>query len=148
MLKSDIENLNAQYQQRVRVVFPWATVEPPVVVAPPYSYPLPMALSSGPLPMHPSLQPYPFFGSQNPNTIPGPHPAFTPYATPPNPYFEPQPIQPASTSNILTKPDIRCRGSDSGKARHHERSTDSSDVATELELKTPGCGRKQVSLCI
>lgn len=131
-LKSDIENLNAQYQQRLRVVYPWgASVEPSVVMGPPYSYPLPM--------------PYPFFGSQNASTIPSSHPAFMPYPTTPNPNVEQQPIQPATTY-VMSKPDSRSKGLDSGKkARHLERTDDSSDVATELELKTPGCGRQQVS---
>ncbi|KMT09609.1 hypothetical protein BVRB_6g130620 [Beta vulgaris subsp. vulgaris] len=145
-LRSDIENLNAQYQQRLRVVFPWGAVEPSVVMAPPYSYPLPMAVSSGPIPMHPTLQPYPFFGSQNASAIPSPHPAFMPYPTHPNPHVEQQPIQPASTSHVLSKPDSRTKASDVGKARHLERTDDSSDVATELELKTPGSGRQKESL--
>ncbi|CAO2831299.1 unnamed protein product [Amaranthus hypochondriacus] len=137
-LKSDIDSLNAQYQQRLRVVFPWGAVEPSVVIAPPYSYPLPVAVPPGPIPM----QPYPFFGSQNTSTIPT-HPAYM-YPTPPNPHVEQQPIQPAST-NVLNKPDSQSKAFDSRKSRHHERTEDSSDVATELELKTPGCGRQQES---
>lgn len=145
-LKSDIENLNAQYQQRLRLVYPWGTVEPSVVMGPPYSYPLPVAVPSGPIPMHPSLQSYPFFGSHNTSTIPSPQPAFMPYPTPPNPHVEKQPIQPGSTCHVLSKPDSRSKASGSGKARHLERTDDSSDVATELELKTPGYGRQQESI--
>ncbi|XP_021727561.1 transcription factor bHLH121-like [Chenopodium quinoa] len=141
-LKSDIENLNAQYQQRLRVVYPWGAIESSVVMGPPYSYSLPMAVPPGSIPMHPSLQPYPFFGSQNASTIPSPRPTFMPYPTPPNPHVEQQPIQPAPTSHVLSKPS---KSSDSGKARHLERTDDSSDVTTELELKMPGCGQQQES---
>ncbi|MBA0618090.1 hypothetical protein Godav_027482 [Gossypium davidsonii] len=56
-LKADIENLNIQYQQRLSVMFPWTGIEPSVVVAPPYSYPAPLHVPTGPIAMHPSLQP-------------------------------------------------------------------------------------------
>ncbi|KAH9611580.1 hypothetical protein KSS87_004437 [Heliosperma pusillum] len=141
-LKSDIESLNAQYQQRVRVMFPWTSAEPSVIMAPPYSYPLPMAVPPGPIPMHPSLQPYPFFGNQN---------AFMPYTTPPNHHVEQQPPQQhASISRVSSKPDSGSKASEcgnSGKARNAGRTDDSSEVATELELKTPGSARQQESSC-
>lgn len=145
-LKSDIESLNVQYQQRLRVMFPWAPVEPSVVMGPPYSYPLTMAVPPGPIPMHPSLQPYPFFGSQNPSAIPNPCPAFMPYPTPTNPHIEQQPIQHASVSaHVSSKPDSKGRTSECGKCRHLEKTDDSNDVATELELKTPGSVGQQES---
>ena len=82
-LKSDIENLNVQYQQRLRVMFPWGHVDPSVVVSPSYSYTtVPIPVPPGPIPVHPSLQPFPFFGNQNPGAIPGPCSTFIPYPTP------------------------------------------------------------------
>ncbi|KAL9245642.1 hypothetical protein vseg_019267 [Gypsophila vaccaria] len=147
-LKSDIESLNAQYQQRVRAMFPWTTVEPSVVMAPPYSYPLPMAIPPGPIPMHPSLQPYPFFGNQNASALPNHCPPFMPYTNPPNPHVEQQPAQHASASRVSSKPDLASKASEcgnSGKARHAGKTDDSSEVATELELKTPGSARQQES---
>lgn len=143
-LKSDIENLNMQYQQRVRVMFPWPPVEPSVVMGPPYSYPVPVAMPPGPIPIHPSLQHYPFFGGQNPSAIPSHCPPFMPYPTPPNPHVE-QPGQQAPTSYVSGKPESRSKASDSGKTRNVERTDDSNDVATELELKTPGSAGPQES---
>ncbi|KAK9678792.1 hypothetical protein RND81_11G233400 [Saponaria officinalis] len=147
-LKSDIESLNAQYQQRVRVMFPWTSVEPSVVMAaPPYSYPMPMPIPPGPIPMHPSLQPYPFFGNQNATALPN-HPPFIPYTNPPNPHVEQQPVPHASASRVSSKPDSESKASEcrnSEKASHAGRTDDSSEVATELELKTPGSARQQES---
>ncbi|KAK8694568.1 hypothetical protein V6N13_072116 [Hibiscus sabdariffa] len=65
-LKADIENLNIQYRKRLSVMFPWTGIDPSVVVAPPYSYPVPLPIPTRPLAMQPSLQPYPFFGNHNP----------------------------------------------------------------------------------
>ncbi|KAK8270455.1 hypothetical protein V6Z12_D11G197300 [Gossypium hirsutum] len=65
-LKADIENLNIQYQQRLSVMFPWTGIESSVVVAPPYSYPAPLHVPTGPIAMHPSLQPYPYFLNHGP----------------------------------------------------------------------------------
>ncbi|KAL2907101.1 hypothetical protein RDABS01_005811 [Bienertia sinuspersici] len=146
-LKSDIENLNSQYQHRLRVAFSWGAVESSAVMGPPYSYPLPVAVPSGSMPMHPSLQPYPLFGTQNASAIPRPYPAYMPYSTPPNPQVGQQPVPPPSTSHGLSKPESRSKASESREARHFEKVDDSSDVATELELKTPGSGRQQVSVC-
>ena len=64
-LKSATKNLNVQYQQSLRAMFPWSAIDPSVVVSPP-SYPFPMPvpvpIPTGSIPMHPSMQPYPFFG--------------------------------------------------------------------------------------
>ncbi|XP_011010551.1 PREDICTED: transcription factor bHLH121-like [Populus euphratica] len=71
-LKADIENLNAQYRQKARAMFPWAVVDPTVVIPPPYSPPVPVPVPPGPIHIHPSLQPFVFFGNQNPGAIASP----------------------------------------------------------------------------
>ncbi|KAI4327734.1 hypothetical protein L6164_020159 [Bauhinia variegata] len=53
-LKSDIDNLNAQYQQRVRIMFPWTAIDHSVGMAPPYSYPVPIAIP--PAPVNPPVE--------------------------------------------------------------------------------------------
>ncbi|KAL8168061.1 hypothetical protein V2J09_009560 [Rumex salicifolius] len=136
-LKSDIDNLNVQYQQRMRVMFPWAPVDPSVVMAPPYSYPVPLAVPSSPMPMHPNVQPFPFFGSQNPNAVPNHRPTFVSYPAPPNPQAEQQSY--VSPSHPSSRQDSR-------RSQNFERSDESNDVATDLELKTPGStGHQEMS---
>lgn len=145
-LKSDIDNLNVQYQQRLRVMFPWAPMDPSVVMGPsPYSYPVPLPVASGPIPMHPSLQPFPFFGNQNPNGIPNPCSTFIPYQTPANPPTELPSAQYASASHVSSKPDSKSKPSDHERSGNTERCNDSNDVATDLELKTPGSSAQQVT---
>lgn len=119
-LKSDIENLNVQYQQRLGATFPWATIDHSVVMHPP-SYPLPvplpMPIPAGPIPMHPSLQPFPFFGNQNHGGIANPCSTFVPYVTP-NPMIEqstqylPSALHPSNRSHIESKQDSRNKPSD------------------------------------
>lgn len=148
-LKSDIDNLNVQYQQRVRAMFPWAAIDHSVVIAPPsYPYPMAMPMPPGPIPMHPSMQPYPFYGNQNPGVIPNPCSTFVPYVTA-NTLVEQQSTQnvsqlvhPGNPSPILGKQDSRNKSSGESKI---EKKKDSNDVTTELELKTPGSTEDQVS---
>uniref|UniRef100_A0A5B6YJI5 BHLH domain-containing protein n=1 Tax=Davidia involucrata TaxID=16924 RepID=A0A5B6YJI5_DAVIN len=142
-LKSDIDNLNAQYQQRLRVMFPWGAIDPSVVVAPPYSFPVPLPVQPGPFPMHPSMQPFPFFGSQNTGTIPNPCSTFIPYPTPAHPHIDQPSTQYASTSDISSKQDSRSKSSDCHRGNNDEKSDDSNNVVTELELKTPGSTAQQ-----
>lgn len=153
-LKSDIENLNAQYQQRLRATFPWATIDHSVVMHPP-SYPLPvplpMPIPPGAISMHPSLQPYPFFGNQNHSVIPNPCSTFVPYVTP-NPVIEQPPTQyvspamhPSNRFNIPSKQDSRNNPSDCQGESKFEKSEASDDVTTDLELKTPGSTPDEVS---
>ncbi|XP_015576345.2 transcription factor bHLH121 isoform X1 [Ricinus communis] len=142
-LKSDIENLSVQYQQRVRVMFPWASVDPSVVVGPTYSYPVPLPVPPGPIPMHPSLQPFPFFGNQNPGAIPGPCSTFIPYPAPANPPTEHASLPYASTSNTLSKHDSKSKSADHPRSSSAERCDDSNDVATELQLTMPGSSAQQ-----
>ncbi|XP_022725155.1 transcription factor bHLH121 isoform X1 [Durio zibethinus] len=141
-LKSDIDNLNIQYQQRVRTMFPWATVDHSVVMAPPYPFPVPIAMPPpGAIPMHPSMPPFPFFGNQNHGVIHNPCSTFVPYMTP-NTMVEQQstqhvapPAQPGSRSHSSGKQDSKNKSSGESKV---EKTVDSNDVATDLELKTPG----------
>lgn len=150
-LKSDIDNLNLQYQQRYRAMFPWGGMDHSVVMHPPsYPYPVPMPIPPGPIPMHPSLQPYPFFGNQNPALVPNPCSTFVPYLTP-NTIIEQQSahyvspvVLPSSRSHVSSKQDSRNRSSDQGESKT-DKYEDSNDVATELELKTPGSTADQVS---
>ncbi|XP_065857382.1 transcription factor bHLH121-like [Euphorbia lathyris] len=146
-LKSDIENLNVQYQQRVRVMFPWGAVDPSVVMGPAYSYPVPVPVPPGSIAMHPSLQPFPFFGSQNPGAIPGPCSTFIPYATSANPPNEHQNVQyAASSSHISSKQDSISESTDQRRGSSSEKCHDSNDVATELELKMPGSSAQRDTL--
>ncbi|XP_062022111.1 transcription factor bHLH121-like [Rosa rugosa] len=141
-LKTDIENLNAQYQQRLRALFPWGAVDHSVVMAPPsYPFPMPMPMPPGSIPMHPHMQPYPYFGNQNPGVIPNPCSTFVPYITPntlveqqPTPYVSPV-VHPATQSHVSVKQDSRNKSSGTSRI---DKSEDSNDVTTELELKTPG----------
>ena len=147
-LKSDIENLNAQYQQRLRATFPWATMDPSVMMRPP-SYPMPMPMPvpipPGPIPMHPSLQPYPFFGNQN-HVIPNPCSTFVPYV-PPNAMIDQQSTQYMSPAMQpgSSKQDSRNKASDRQGESKIGKNEASNDVATDLELKTPGSTADEVS---
>ncbi|KAH0973095.1 hypothetical protein GBA52_025688 [Prunus armeniaca] len=144
-LKSDIENLNVQYQQRLRVMFPWAAMDPSVVMAPQYSYPMPVAVPPGSIPMHPSLQPFPYFQTQTPAAIPNPCSTFVPYQAPANPPVEQPAPQYASISHLSSKQDSRSKSSDMQRGSNAERCDDSNDVATDLELKMPGSSTQQDS---
>ncbi|KAK7258091.1 hypothetical protein RIF29_32534 [Crotalaria pallida] len=142
-LKSDIENLNNQYQQRLRTMIPWTAMDHSVMMAPPsYPYPMHVQVPPGPIPM----QPYPYFTNQNPAIIPNPCSTFVPYLAP-NTLVEQQstqyispPVPPGSRSHVSSKQDSRNKSSKESKA---ERSQASNDVTTELELKTPGSSADQ-----
>lgn len=143
-LKSDIESLNAQYQQRMRTMYPWAGMDHSMVMHPPsYPYPMPVPIPTGPVPMHPPLQPYPFFGNHNPAVVPNPS-SFVQYMTP-NTLIEQQPTQymsPIIQPGSMTRQESRNKSSDQGESRI-EKSEDSNEVATDLELKTPGSTSEQ-----
>jgi len=139
-LKSDIENLNSQYQQRVRVMPPWTAIDHSVVMSNPYTYPVPM-----PMPIHPPMQPFPYFGNQNPGHIPSLSSMYIPFSAPAIPPIEMPSAQYPSTSHVFSRkesrsksPVHRIRPSDA------ERCSVSPDVATELELKMPGSSTEQV----
>ncbi|TQD97312.1 hypothetical protein C1H46_017070 [Malus baccata] len=152
-LNADVNKLKAEcaaltdesreYQQRLRVMLPWAGMDPPVVMAPSYSYPMPVAVLPSPIPMHPSLQLYPYFHAQNPVAMPNPYSTFVPYPVPTNPPIEHPSPQYASVSHNLSKQDSRRRSSNHQGGSHVERCDDSKDVATDLELKIPGSSAPQ-----
>lgn len=148
-IKSDIENLNAQCQQRYRTVFPWTAIDHSVVMAPPsYPYPVPMPMPPGSIPMHPHMQPYPFYGNQNPGVIPNTCSTFVPYI-PSGTLVEQQStqylspfMQPGSRTNASGEQDSRNKSSKESK---NEKIEDSNNITTDLELKTPGSVSDQVS---
>lgn len=142
-LKSDIENLNNQYQMRLRASFPWGAMDHSVVMAP-YPYPVPMTM-----PIHPSMQPYPFFPNQNSGAIPNSFSAFMPHVSS-NTVVEhrstqhvPPSMHLATSSHVSNKQDCNHTLTKDGK---NERNDDSNNVATDLELKTPGSKSDQVRL--
>ncbi|KAL2347794.1 hypothetical protein Fmac_001794 [Flemingia macrophylla] len=136
-IKSDIENLNAQYQQRVRIMFPWAAIDHSVVISQPYSFPVPIPIPPAPISIHPSLQPFPFYGNQNHGPIPNPCSMYVPYSTPTNAPVEPPSAMHASTSHVSNHKEYQSK-SPAHDIREAERCSQSHDVATELELKMPG----------
>ncbi|KAJ7953124.1 transcription factor bHLH [Quillaja saponaria] len=121
-LKCDIENLNAQYQQR------FLSRVPP-----------------GPIPIHPAMQPFSFFGNQNPGSMPNPCSTYVTYPVAANPQTEQPSAQYASTPHISSKQDPKRKLPDHQRASNGERCNDSNGVATELELKTPGSSVQQDS---
>ncbi|CAA0815623.1 Transcription factor bHLH121 [Striga hermonthica] len=155
-LKSDIENLNVQYSQRMRAMYPWAGMDHSVVMHPPsYPFPVPVPMpapmAAGPIPLHPSLQPYPFYGNQSPAVVHNPCSTFVPYMAH-NSVIEQHSTQHVSQavpqsnnrSHGSGKQDSKYKTSD-GESRI-EKSDDSNDVTTDLELKTPGSIPEQESL--
>lgn len=143
-LKSEVEKLNAQCQQRLGSTFPWVAVDHSVLQHPPaYSYPVPFPIPSAAIHMHPSSQLYPFFGSPNAGIYPNPCSTFFPYMTP-NAPAGPQfsqlvscSLQPAGKSQVSGRHDPGSL-SEQGREKQIDRNKDSNDVATDLELKTPG----------
>ncbi|KAJ1279132.1 hypothetical protein BS78_04G132200 [Paspalum vaginatum] len=145
-MKSEVDNLNNQYLQRMRVLYPWAGMEPSVVVGPPpwYPYPVPVPIS-GAVPMHLHLQAYPLFHSQTSGAIPN---ACTPYLAYTQPCRPPtnQPSTQLNTEVAYSSshrcnspaPDCRSKSSTLLQPSCGVRSGDIGDVATDLELKTPG----------
>lgn len=146
-MKSEIDNLNMQYQQRLRCVYPWAAIDPSVVMGPPpsYPYPVPVPIPSAPIPVHP-LQPYPFFRNQTPGAVPNHYSAYVPYTPPCNPQTDhlssqrllPRPYPCSNTSQTCSRQDSRSKSVDVRQHSGAEKTDDFSDVVTELELKTPG----------
>uniref|UniRef100_A0A1J3ETV8 BHLH domain-containing protein n=1 Tax=Noccaea caerulescens TaxID=107243 RepID=A0A1J3ETV8_NOCCA len=144
-LKSDIENLNLQYQQRLRSMSPWgAAMDHTVMMAPPpsFPYPMPMAMPPGSIPMHhPSMPSYTYFGNQNPSMMPAPCPTYMPYMPPPpNAVIEQQSVH-IPPSNPPREPRTKV-----SRESRSEKAEDSNDVATQLELKTPGSTSDKDSL--
>lgn len=151
-LKSDIEKLNIQYQHRSRAIFPWGPVDHSVVMGQAlpasYPFPMPMAVPSAPIPVHPTIPPYTFFTSPNPNIIPNSCSTFVPYVTPGTQVeqlpaqFVPPLMQHGNVSHVSTNVDKKNKPSGENKTR---KSDNSNEVATNLELKTPGSSAEHVS---
>ncbi|XP_021907853.1 transcription factor bHLH121-like isoform X1 [Carica papaya] len=142
-LKSEVENLNVRYQHSLRIMFPWAPVDPSVAMAPAYSYPIPVAVPPAPISMHASLQPFPFFGNQNCGAFPNACSTFFPYSA--NPPIDQPSAQYASSSNISSKQDSRSKTLDHPRSSNSGQTDDNNpnNVATELELKMPGSSTQQ-----
>lgn len=139
-LKSDIENLNVQYQQRARVMFPWTGMEPSVVMAPSYTYPMPLPVTQGPIPMHPTMQPYHFYGNHAPGAIPAPVSTFIPFPT----ATASSPAQVSSSQRASSSHGSSNKKSKNKPVDERRNAMDSStDVVTELELKMPGSSANQ-----
>ncbi|XP_027361003.1 transcription factor bHLH121-like isoform X2 [Abrus precatorius] len=131
-----------EYEQRVRIMFPWTAIDHSVVMSSPYSYPVPIPISPGPISIHPALQPFPFFGNQNPGHVPNPCSMYVPYPTPTNPLGEIPPAQYASTS-VSNQKESPSKSPIYRRPIDAERCSTSHDVATELELKMPGSSSTQ-----
>lgn len=148
LVRSDIDSLNIQYQQRFQSFPPFS---PPA-----YPFPMPLAVPpTGSIPMHPSAQPYPFmqtsFMYQIPGPIQNPCSSFVPYIAP-NVLVEQRSTQcmspnaqPSSRSDSSFK-----QGSQNKSVTHSHSKTNNSensnDVTTNLELKTSGSSAEQVCL--
>lgn len=105
-----------------------------VMMAPPpsFPYPMPMAMPPGSIPMHhhPPMPSYTYFGNQNPSMMPAP---YMPYMQPPNTVVEQQSVH-IPQNNRSREPRTKV----SRESSRSEKAEDSNDVATQLELKTPG----------
>ncbi|XP_021775928.1 transcription factor bHLH121-like [Chenopodium quinoa] len=140
-LKSDIDRLSSQCQQRAGPAYPWVAMDSVLQHPPSYPYPMPMPVPTGAVPMHLSMQPYPFFGNPNPGMYANPCSTFIPYMAPNLPAEQPStqdvspPMQPGRTQVSAG------HGVGTSSDKHDgqvNKKDDSSDVPTNLELKTPG----------
>uniref|UniRef100_A0A0E0G630 BHLH domain-containing protein n=1 Tax=Oryza nivara TaxID=4536 RepID=A0A0E0G630_ORYNI len=150
-LKFEVDNLNTQYQQRMRVLYPWTGMEPSVVIGPPLPYPfsvpvpVPVPIPSGAVPMHPQLQAYPYFRNQTSGTVSNPctpYMAYTQPIHPPTDQLSNQfsaPVQHSSSNQSHSMAqDSRSKSSALQQVSCRGKHDDFDDVATDLELKTPG----------
>jgi len=149
-LKSEVERLNVQCQQRLGSTFPWVAVDHSVLQHPPsYSYPVPFPIPSAAIHMHPSMPPYPFFGSPNAGIYQNPCSTFIPYMTPNAPAGQQpsqlvsRPLQTAGKAQVSGRHDPGSL-SEQGRTKQIDRNKDSNNIATDLELKTPGSTTDEV----
>lgn len=119
-------------------MFQWAGFDPSVAMAPLYPFPVSAAVPPGPIPLTHPLQPIPYFGDQNPGAIPNPCSTSIQYSAPTNPQIEKLSTQFASSSHDSSKQDSRNKSLDRQNGNDVEKSSDSNDAATVLELKKPG----------
>ncbi|KAK5784608.1 hypothetical protein PVK06_039134 [Gossypium arboreum] len=118
-------------------MFPWTGIEPSVFVAPPYSYPAPLHVPTGPIAMHPSLQPYSYFLNHGPGAVANPCSTYIPYS------MEQPSSQPTSSSHLSFQRDCRSKPMDDQGGSNRDSCDGSNDVVTELELKIPGSSTNQ-----
>ncbi|KAF0935180.1 hypothetical protein E2562_031035 [Oryza meyeriana var. granulata] len=146
-LKLEVDNLNTQYHQRMRVSYPWTGMEPSVVIGPPPPYPfsVPVHIPSGAVAMQPQLQAYPYFRNQTSGTVPNPCTPYMAYTQPVHPPTDQPsnqfnaPVQHSSSNQSHSMvQDCRSKSSTLQQASCRGISDDFDDVATDLELKTPG----------
>nr|XP_043617907.1 transcription factor bHLH121-like isoform X2 [Erigeron canadensis] len=135
-LNSDIENAKAQYQQRIGALVPWGVGDhSSVVTPPPYSFPVALPVPSVPV----SMQLFPFFTNHNmPGAVPTSSQAFLPYPNTANTHINQSIPVYEHTSYSSSKQECRSNSSDRFRGSNDERGDNAVDVATELELKTPG----------
>ncbi|CAO2815554.1 unnamed protein product [Amaranthus hypochondriacus] len=145
-LKSDIDRLNVQCQQRVGSTYPWVAMDSVLPHPSSYAYHMPIPVASAPsyppMPMHIPMQPYSFFGSANPGMFANPCSTFVPYMAPNPPAEQPSTqevspsTQPGSRTQVSAKQGVGT--SSDRQERRSSKKEDSDDVPTNLELKTPG----------
>ena len=151
-LKSDIDRLNVQCQQRVGSTYPWVAMDSVLPHPSSYAYHMPIPVASAPsyapTPMHIPMQPYSFFGSANPGMFANPCSTFVPYVAPNPPAEQPSTqevspsIQPGSRTQVSAKQGVGT--SSDRQERRSSKKEDSDDVPTNLELKTPGSTTDEV----
>ncbi|OAY76846.1 Transcription factor bHLH121 [Ananas comosus] len=147
-LKAECASLTEESrEQRIRVLYPWAAMDPSIMsISPAYPFPISVPIPSAPLPIHSSLPPFPFFRNPSSGPIPNPCSTFMPYSQ----LCHAQVDQLSSQQSQFPHPSSsRSRPAGQQDSRNKssthqqpscggERSDNHSDVATELELKTPG----------
>lgn len=121
---------------------PWGAIDPSMVMAQPYTYPVALPVPPTPIPVHP----FPFFGNQNPGAIPNPTATFVPYPNPANPHINQPATLYAPTSYSSSGQEPGSKSSGHLRVNDDEKGDTSSDVVTELELKTPGSRVYKVNL--
>lgn len=137
---SDTDSLNSQYQQQLRVILPWTSMKPASLVAPPLLYPY--AIPSAPILMHPLQHPYQYFVNAG---VPNPCPPFMPYHPSSKTQVENAfcPCVPHNTQSGKSRSqssnlqEVRSKLSD-GQQANAKKVEYFSNLATKLELKTPG----------
>ncbi|WJX10360.1 hypothetical protein P8452_01095 [Trifolium repens] len=144
-LKSDVENINSQYQRMVRVMPPWTAIDHSVMMSSPYPYPVPIPIPPAPVSIHPPpLQPFPYFVNQNPGHIPSLCSMYIPFSAPANPPVEMPSAQYASTFHMFSRKESQSKSpGDKRRPSDTDKCSVSPDVATELELKMPGSSTQQ-----
>lgn len=123
---------------------PWATVDSPILMAPPYSFPVALPVPPGTVPMHPTMQPLPFVANQH-SATPNPCSTFIPYLGPVIPRIDQSATLNASTSSISGPKTSSGRSFDEQRSSRN-KVDNSKDVATDLELKIPGSTVPKVGL--